>query len=127
MNAGDGLHGAPVAVPEPAPGRFSIRPTLTRTIDADGVLASLGRGISAPAPEPPPTQDLTLLKGAARKVSVKAEVAAYAAALVQECADSWDDAMSVDLDMQIFPGSAPSRTDIQRIVLARELLGRDTG
>ena len=31
------------AVPEPEPGGFSIRPALTRTIDANGVLASLGR------------------------------------------------------------------------------------
>lgn len=47
-----------------------------------------------------------------------------AVALVQECADAWDDAMSVDLDMQVFPGSAPARNDLQQVVLAR--LGQGT-
>lgn len=42
-----------------------------------------------------------------------------AAALMQSSADAWDDAMSVDPEMDVFPGSAPPRTELQRIVLAR--------
>lgn len=39
--------------------------------------------------------------------------------LLQTCADAWDDAMSIDLDMDLFPGAAPPRTGLQRVVLSR--------
>jgi len=39
--------------------------------------------------------------------------------LLQTCADAWDDAMSIDLDMDVFPGAAPPRTGLQRVVLSR--------
>lgn len=39
--------------------------------------------------------------------------------LLQTCADAWDDAMSVDLDMELYPGAAPPRTGLQRVVLSR--------
>lgn len=39
--------------------------------------------------------------------------------LLQTCADAWDDAMSIDLDTDVFPGAAPPRTGLQRVVLSR--------
>ncbi len=47
------------------------------------ILGSLQRGIEAPKPPPPPQVDLKAMKEAVREVTVSAEVAAYAHAIVQ--------------------------------------------
>jgi hypothetical protein len=40
-------------------------------------------------------------------------------ALLQSCADAWDDAMSIDLATTVFRGPSPARNDLQREVLDR--------
>jgi len=39
--------------------------------------------------------------------------------LLQASADAWDDAMSVDLDTEVFSGAAPPRNGLQRVVLEK--------
>jgi hypothetical protein len=43
----------------------------------------------------------------------------HADTLIQSCADAWDDAMSVDLDMLLFRGAAPGRSELHQTVLER--------
>ncbi len=47
------------------------------------------------------------------------QVGLEADAMLQSCADAWDDAMSVDLAITLFRGASPPRTDAQRAVWDR--------
>lgn len=39
--------------------------------------------------------------------------------LLQTCADAWDDAMSIEVDTDVYVGAAPPRNGLQRVVLAK--------
>ncbi|MFK7929072.1 MAG: hypothetical protein AB8H79_12840 [Myxococcota bacterium] len=47
--------------------------------------------------------------------------------LLQASADAWDDAMSIDLDIEVFGGAAPPRNGLQRVVLGKVQQGATVG